>query len=768
MRISTIQQFHTGLTGIQSGQKTLNALQEKIASGVKILSSSDDPIASTQIVKLEKEVSMTDQLQKNIQFAKSRNELSEGVLGSVDGVIQRVRELAVGAQNPTLNESDYKIIATEVRQLLSEAAGLLNSKDGAGEHLYGGFQGREAPFVERSTGGFDYVGDEGQRFIQVGASMKIPVSDSGRSLFVDIASEQNTIITAKGEINTGTADISTGRVIDQAAFDDVFPEDFLVTFNDPELNQNRLTFTITQKSDGRNVLGDNPPGYLVNVPYNEGDSIRFKGVEFFMSGTPKAGDTFSIDSTANESLLNSIERFAYALENFSPSEVDLSEDADVIGMASPGKSNANLAGNYVAAQSVTVAGLNGFSQSVNITAGMQAPAVVAALNTLTGVTASYSDTQATIDLNGAQMYEGETISFTLNGTAISAVVGASNATTYANVATAINTALGSGTFTVTDNTDGTILLNDTTAQDVTIEDFAITDFPRVTLDIQSGFDVGDTISFTLTGTNGEVVPVSYVVATADNDELLASLQADITASTFGASFSLTQASAGAPLVLQYRGDVNGNASIDITGFTDGGSDNAQLILNPFNGTTAINAGTQTAISTIYNGVDATISAVENRATVGFKGVIGNNITLLEGAGDSSRVAARISVTTLENYSVSSNVSRQMGGIVSALKNVASVVSNRFSQSINTVLSNLAHSIENVSKGRAEIGARLNTIDSTEELNTDNLLEFKRFLSVLRDLDYAEAITELKLQTFSLEAAQQSFATISRLTLFNFI
>ena len=41
-------------------------------------------------------------------------------------------------------------------------------------------------------------------------------------------------------------------------------------------------------------------------------------------------------------------------------------------------------------------------------------------------------------------------------------------------------------------------------------------------------------------------------------------------------------------------------------------------------------------------------------------------------------------------------------------------------------------------------------------------------SELRDLDYAEAISRLSLETTVLEAAQQSYVKVAGLSLFNFI
>jgi flagellar hook-associated protein 3 FlgL len=68
--------------------------------------------------------------------------------------------------------------------------------------------------------------------------------------------------------------------------------------------------------------------------------------------------------------------------------------------------------------------------------------------------------------------------------------------------------------------------------------------------------------------------------------------------------------------------------------------------------------------------------------------------------------------------------------------------------------------------RSEVGARLNVIENTEGLAADIDLVSKEVLSKLSDVDFAEAVSRLSLQSFLLETAQQSYAKIQNLSLFN--
>lgn len=82
------------------------------------------------------------------------------------------------------------------------------------------------------------------------------------------------------------------------------------------------------------------------------------------------------------------------------------------------------------------------------------------------------------------------------------------------------------------------------------------------------------------------------------------------------------------------------------------------------------------------------------------------------------------------------------------------------------LANLDNGQESVLLKQTELGCRLNAIESTSSFLEDSGLYTKEIRSQLQDLDYAEAISNLSFQSFVLQAAQQSFAQISRLSLFD--
>ena len=82
------------------------------------------------------------------------------------------------------------------------------------------------------------------------------------------------------------------------------------------------------------------------------------------------------------------------------------------------------------------------------------------------------------------------------------------------------------------------------------------------------------------------------------------------------------------------------------------------------------------------------------------------------------------------------------------------------------LQNLDNAQESVVLKQTELGGRMNAVDSTKAFLEDSSVYSEDIRSELRDVDYAEAISNLSFQSFVLQAAQQSFAQVSRLSLFD--
>ena len=74
----------------------------------------------------------------------------------------------------------------------------------------------------------------------------------------------------------------------------------------------------------------------------------------------------------------------------------------------------------------------------------------------------------------------------------------------------------------------------------------------------------------------------------------------------------------------------------------------------------------------------------------------------------------------------------------------------------------------ITNGLAQVGADFNVVDAQATVIDALTLQMKTTLSETQDLDYTTAITRMNRDQLALEAAQSSFAKISKLSLFNYL
>ena len=86
--------------------------------------------------------------------------------------------------------------------------------------------------------------------------------------------------------------------------------------------------------------------------------------------------------------------------------------------------------------------------------------------------------------------------------------------------------------------------------------------------------------------------------------------------------------------------------------------------------------------------------------------------------------------------------------------------------LNVALSDISRAIDHLVEVQTSIGARLNVVEQEENLNANVNVQLQGTLSSIRDVDIVEAATRFNQTLISLQAAQQAFARVQQLSLFN--
>lgn len=126
-----------------------------------------------------------------------------------------------------------------------------------------------------------------------------------------------------------------------------------------------------------------------------------------------------------------------------------------------------------------------------------------------------------------------------------------------------------------------------------------------------------------------------------------------------------------------------------------------------------------------------------------------------------------SIAPSSSQSVFATLAHLVGVLEGATTSSAGETS-KLANEIGFALTNLDQAADNLSRVRSVIGTRMNELDSLSNVSEDLQLQYQQTLSNLQDLDYAKAISDLSRQQTNLQAAQQSFARVAQLSLFNYL
>lgn len=302
MRVSTSYIFDQNLTAMLNQQSDLAKTQLQVSTGKRILSPSDDPAGSVQILNLQREFSITQQYLANADKAENKLAIEEGTLQSATDILQRVRVLGVQGLNATNTQNDRAAIAAEMKQLNEQLLALSNTRDSNGDYLFAGFSSNIRPYT---TFNGAYQGDEGQRNIKVGQGVLVETNDPGNAVFEAKHVATTTTKTVLGVGSTSDIAIASGSAAKELAAPLVF------------------TFNGAIAPSGGYDVSDGTTS--VSIPYSVADSglnvdlstldPALPKMTVTLTGAPSATDSFTIDTTTTtQSMFKTIDQFTKALE----------------------------------------------------------------------------------------------------------------------------------------------------------------------------------------------------------------------------------------------------------------------------------------------------------------------------------------------------------------------------------------------------------------------------------------------------------------------
>lgn len=194
------------VTALDFAQGREQQLSNELASGVRINSLSDDPVAAGRNVLLLNQIRRDDAFTQTSSLITGQLQVADSALGSVVAQLTQALSLATSANNGTMNASDVQAIGSQIAGILNEVESLANSNY-QGQYIFAGGRTTTQPFsTSTDTPGVTiYDGDSDVNFLETPNGQKIQLNVPGDQIFLGARS-------VFGVLNNLVADFSSGTV----------------------------------------------------------------------------------------------------------------------------------------------------------------------------------------------------------------------------------------------------------------------------------------------------------------------------------------------------------------------------------------------------------------------------------------------------------------------------------------------------------------------------------------------------------------------------
>lgn len=298
MRISTSWGAQQSVNSMLDRQYQLSQTQLALGNGKAIQTPADNPAAAARAVDISSASAQNDQYTRNINTATTRLSTEETALSSAGNILDRVRTLTLQGVNGTQTDQSRQSIATELRQTLNQLVALGNTKDGQGEYIFAGSRTTTQPFTIDGLS-VSYGGDQTQRMVAAAAGLQVATGDSGDDVFMAVRGGNGTFITSAGAANTGTAVVGSTSVTDATQWDG---------------GKYTVNFTSDTTYEIRDATDPTAPALSTGTYTGDVGTINFKGAQLNLTGTPAAGDSFSVAPSSSQDVFSTIAGIIQAFE----------------------------------------------------------------------------------------------------------------------------------------------------------------------------------------------------------------------------------------------------------------------------------------------------------------------------------------------------------------------------------------------------------------------------------------------------------------------
>lgn len=222
-RLASFHNYQSVSNDIMRQQVRVQDTQSHLASGERVSSAGDDPLASVYIQNFHQQDKQLDQYVEAITLARNRQNREEITLAEAEQLVDSAKRKTMAIINGSLSKEDRVAHRQDLEGLFDGFMNLVNTKDESGNFLFSGTKASTQPFYRDTQNNVRYVGDSYFRSAQVAPAVEIAVSDPGDKLFLEIDNpygdyqpdynlKEGSLLLISNAVNTNDADNSQYNV----------------------------------------------------------------------------------------------------------------------------------------------------------------------------------------------------------------------------------------------------------------------------------------------------------------------------------------------------------------------------------------------------------------------------------------------------------------------------------------------------------------------------------------------------------------------------
>jgi len=163
--------------------------QNRLASGYRLNAPSEDPVLGAQVTNLSEILERQEQVLSNIDHADTFMAATDAAIGEVNDLLMQAHSIAAEMVNSHADSAQRQSMAELIDGIIDQLV-MVGNRTYSGVYLLGGQRTTEIPFTQ-TTGGIEYLGDDGKLTAHVDVFQDPQINLTGNDVFGVLSGQVN-------------------------------------------------------------------------------------------------------------------------------------------------------------------------------------------------------------------------------------------------------------------------------------------------------------------------------------------------------------------------------------------------------------------------------------------------------------------------------------------------------------------------------------------------------------------------------------------------